>query len=156
MEVAGTQGVNFTAQSGATSSDAAKKNPGDDLLSRLVDRYHRRVMLNGRVRDGNGCFQDAMVTGKIFYSNIEVNRKLISGFRRTCREKTWVSAVRHISTGQLSAFMYSRLHFRPIDLLFLKVPYSLEGKRMVNLGVGFPLRCFQRLSLPDIATQRCP
>jgi len=24
-----------------------------------------------------------------------------------------------------------------------------------NLEVGFPLRCFQRLSIPDIATQRC-
>jgi hypothetical protein len=22
--------------------------------------------------------------------------------------------------------------------------------------VGFPLRCFQRLSFPDIATRRCP
>ena len=24
-----------------------------------------------------------------------------------------------------------------------------------NLGVGFPLRCFQRLSFPDIATEQC-
>ncbi|PIZ56781.1 MAG: hypothetical protein COY22_00140 [Candidatus Tagabacteria bacterium CG_4_10_14_0_2_um_filter_40_13] len=24
-----------------------------------------------------------------------------------------------------------------------------------NLGMGFPLRCFQWLSLPDIATRRC-
>jgi len=24
-----------------------------------------------------------------------------------------------------------------------------------NLGVGFPLRCLQRLSLPDIATRHC-
>src|SRR5690554_3816607 len=24
-----------------------------------------------------------------------------------------------------------------------------------NLGVGFALRCFQRLSLPDVATRRC-
>ena len=28
-----------------------------------------------------------------------------------------------------------------------------EGK--VHLGVGFPLRCFQRLSHPYVATQRC-
>ena len=27
---------------------------------------------------------------------------------------------------------------------------------MPNLGEGFPLRCFQRLSLPNVATQRCP
>jgi len=24
-----------------------------------------------------------------------------------------------------------------------------------HLGMGFPLRCFQRLSLPDVATRRC-
>ena len=26
---------------------------------------------------------------------------------------------------------------------------------MPGLGVGFPLRCFQRLSFPNIATGRC-
>jgi hypothetical protein len=36
-----------------------------------------------------------------------------------------VPAVRRISTGQLSAFMYSHLHRRPINLLVLEVPYSL-------------------------------
>jgi len=25
-----------------------------------------------------------------------------------------------------------------------------------NLEVGFPLRCFQRLSLPNLATEQCP
>ena len=25
-----------------------------------------------------------------------------------------------------------------------------------HLGGGFPLRCFQRLSLPDVATRQCP
>jgi len=67
-----------------------------------------------------------------------------------------VSAFRRISTGQLSAFMYAHLHLRPINLLVLEVPYSLEGDRIANLGDGFPLRCFQRLSFANIATQRCP
>ena len=71
-------------------------------------------------------------------------------------EQRNVSAVRQISTGQLSAFMYTRLHLRPINLLVLEVPYSLEGDRMAHLGDGFPLRCFQRLSFTNIATQRCP
>ena len=32
-----------------------------------------------------------------------------------------------------------------------------EGSQTIpHLGVGFPLRCFQRLSVPDIATLRCP
>ncbi len=35
---------------------------------------------------------------------------------------------------------------------------ALQVRRPWNpyLGVGFPLRCFQRLSFPDLATQRCP
>ena len=32
---------------------------------------------------------------------------------------------------------------------------SLKGTGSVHLGDGFPLRCFQRLSVPIIATRRC-
>src|SRR3990172_5891184 len=31
----------------------------------------------------------------------------------------------------------------------------LSGIQGSNLEASFPLRCFQRLSLPDVATQRC-
>ena len=35
-------------------------------------------------------------------------------------------------------------------------PDHLSGDLMIpNLQVGFPLRCFQRLSIPNIATQQC-
>jgi len=36
--------------------------------------------------------------------------------------------------------------------------YSFPGGKdgRSNLGAGFALRCFQRLSAPDVATQRCP
>ncbi|HBJ47985.1 MAG TPA: hypothetical protein DDY69_11755 [Deltaproteobacteria bacterium] len=27
--------------------------------------------------------------------------------------------------------------------------------REIALGAGFPLRCFQRLSVPDVATRQC-
>jgi hypothetical protein len=62
-------------------------------------------------------------------------------------------AARPISTGKLHALLH--FHTRPINhvvyvgssgALRLGTPY-LEG--------GFPLRCFQRLSLPNIATRRC-
>jgi hypothetical protein len=36
---------------------------GDNLLSRY-SHYHRPWLLNGRVRNGNGCIQPGMVTGK--------------------------------------------------------------------------------------------
>ena len=42
-------------------------------------------------------------------------------------------------------------------------PDSLSGafsgvkpRGMIHLGAGFPLRCFQRLSLPGVATRRLP
>ena len=62
-------------------------------------------------------------------------------------------ATRPISTGKLRALPH--FHIRPINhvvyvgssgALRLGTPY-LEG--------GFPLRCFQRLSRPNIATRRC-
>src|SRR5882672_11341343 len=62
-------------------------------------------------------------------------------------------AARPISTGKLHALPH--FHLRPINhvvyvgssgALRLGTPY-LEG--------GFPLRCFQRLSRPNIATRRC-
>jgi len=52
-----------------------------------------------------------------------------------------------ISTPRLNALL--RLHLEPINLVIYK------ESMISNLGVGFALRCFQRLSDPDIATQRC-
>ena len=39
------------------------KIPGDNLLSRCT-HYHRPWMLNGRVRNGNGCGHPGMVAGR--------------------------------------------------------------------------------------------
>ena len=43
---------------------APRTIPGDDLLSRLT-HYHGPRLLNGRVRNGNGCFQPGMLAGKL-------------------------------------------------------------------------------------------
>ena len=43
---------------------APRTIPGDDLLSRLT-HYHGPRLLNGRVRNGNGCFQPGLLTGKL-------------------------------------------------------------------------------------------
>src|SRR5262249_56389040 len=45
------------------ASGGSKKKSGDDLLSRYT-HYHRPRLLNGRVRNGNGCDQPGMLTGK--------------------------------------------------------------------------------------------
>ncbi len=58
------------------------------------------------------------------------------------------SSDRRISTPRLNALL--QLHLAPINVVIshgsITIPY---------LRVGFPLRCFQRLSIPNIATGRC-
>ncbi len=68
-----------------------------------------------------------------------------------CREGTEKSsqADRLISTGQLNALL--RLHLRPITWSSSR---SLIGRS--GFGEGFTLRCFQRLSVPHLATQHYP
>jgi hypothetical protein len=55
---------------------------------------------------------------------------------------------RMISTTELNALL--RLHPWPINVVVFHDP---SGK--AYLGMGLALRCFQRLSLPHIAAQRC-
>ena len=52
-----------------------------------------------------------------------------------------------ISSARLNTLL--RLHLRPIKVI---VSHQLTS---LNLGVGFVLRCFQRLSMPNLATQQC-
>ena len=71
------------------------------------------------------------------------------------RNEFYGQAERAISTGKLNALL--RFHIRPINLVVFQGPLvqtSWTGNPY--LGVGFPLRCFQRLSFPNLATRRCP
>ncbi len=54
---------------------------------------------------------------------------------------------RAISTSQLNILL--RFHLMPINVIISHGP-----QMMTNLGTGFPLRCFQWLSIPNIATGR--
>ena len=63
-------------------------------------------------------------------------------------------ASRRISTGRLKGSL--PLHLRPIDLVVFKEPLGGLCHGRSNLGERFALICFQRLSLPNIATVRCP
>ncbi len=53
-----------------------------------------------------------------------------------------------ISTGELNALLH--LHPQPINVVVFHDP---SGK--INLWNGLALRCFQRLSFRNLATQRC-
>ncbi len=56
---------------------------------------------------------------------------------------------RPISTARLNLLL--NLHLQPIYLVVSQESYGIP-----HLEAGFPLRCFQRLSFPDIATLLLP
>ncbi len=114
--------------------------------------------LNFRVRDGNGCFLFAIATEKTLISCQKLllrpfRYKHIKTFNHLCQNCGQTS--RPISTRKLNISLC--LHIGPINLVIYKgslVPvFPPEG--ISNLEVGFPLRCFQRLSIPNLATQQC-
>ena len=55
-----------------------------------------------------------------------------------------------VSTAPLKAFQ--PVHARPINLVVFQGSFDFSSRS--HLEGGFPLRCFQRLSLPHAATQR--
>ncbi len=135
---------------------------GGDLLSHVLRRSTIGVgTLIGRVRDGIGSFVPAMTTRPekrqvSFHSpNISdcsrFSSRVLRAFddpnRGYCLAVTGSDqANRAISTSQLNALL--RLHLWPIDVVVFHGPQGrpcFEG--------GFPLRCLQRLSCPNIATQ---
>ncbi len=69
-------------------------------------------------------------------------------------DKNLGKGIRLISTARLNS---SRsLYLQPINVVIFYESYlrpKSEGKP--NLEVSFALRCFQRLSQPHVATQRC-
>ena len=69
-------------------------------------------------------------------------------------KREYGQAARPISTGRLHTLL--RFHLRPINLVVYQGPLGTLRSGRSCLEVGFPLRCFQRLSRPNIATQHCP
>ena len=139
--------------------------------------------LNFRVRNGTGCFPFAIAAGNSIELYGPANafhpvltpvtqrvriirmKNIRSGRSSGATQWTRVpvarvqlvragSSPRPVSTGQLST---SRcLHFRPINPVVWLGALPTRGGGRPHLEACFPLRCFQRLSLPDVANQPCP
>ena len=130
---------------------------GGDLLSHVLRRSTiGATALNGRVRDGIGCFARAMATrpGKKRSALALLAKSACCPSDAEEEGQLGLSssgsnqANRAISTGQLSALL--RVHLRPIDVV---VFHGSQG--IPCFEGGFTLRCLQRLSCPFIATQHC-
>ena len=74
--------------------------------------------------------------------------------RRFRQNKRYGQASRPISTRKLRALLL--LHIGPINLVVYKGSLGRLPCGRPHLEAGFTLRCFQRLSVPDVATQLCP
>jgi hypothetical protein len=145
-------------------SEVSLFRSGGDLLSHVLRRSTIGVgALIGRVRDGIGSFAPAMTTRPekrpgfarcafpkhqcCSRSSPRVFYVLLTIRTASCLAVTGSDqANRAISTSQLNALPH--LHLWPIDVVVFHGPQGrpcFEG--------GFPLRCLQRLSCPNIATQ---
>jgi hypothetical protein len=150
----------------------------------LLGSTIRPARLNDRVRDGNGCDPRgkaadqiqkaegracggeslrslassplrnfASTPGKIGNGKIEFESCAVL-LHEEWHTVLWTSqATRAISTARLSILLC--LHLQPIDVLVSNGPSGSLRSGKIRLEGGFPLRCFQRFSGPDIATRRC-
>ena len=134
---------------------------GGDLLSHVLRRSTiGATALNGRVRDGIGCFARAKATrpekkrdrrslaGVLSKDAFGSEPDICLPTQADLSSSGSNQANRAISTGQLNALL--RLHLRPIDVV---VFHGSQG--IPCFEGGFTLRCLQRLSCPFIATQHC-
>ncbi len=123
--------------------------PGSDLLSQGLS--HSTIgaeEFNGRVRDGIGFKLLARTTRP---AKDKETKQAVWSFHlmeMMDTENESNQANRTISTGKLHALPH--LHTRPINVV---VYHGSQGNS--RFEVGFPLRCFQRLSRPYIAMQHC-
>ena len=109
-------------------------------------------MLNFCVRYGYRCLHHPIATGSLSFSWMHEHSKLNSSLASFSLNPSSRLSPRPISIIQLSISLC--LHLWPIYLFVLEGSYfALNGKS--HLGGGFTLRCLQRLSLPDLATQLC-
>src|SRR3989442_452222 len=118
--------------------------------------------LNFRVRDGNGWDPSDVATGNSFahaQANCVVGRPvgaaldpgLIDSIKKPCREGTTKPHERLVPVSSTPCSAYTS------GLSTSSSSTALQGVApgRPSLDVCFPLRCFQRLSDPDTATQRC-
>ncbi len=123
---------------------------GGDLLSHVLRRSTMgATALNGRVRDGIGCFACAIITRPRKVPAVQVSTRsvcmllIVRSFLTHLRLASTGSnqAYRAISTGQLNAL--PRLHLQPIDVVVYHGPQGylvLKGASRLDAFSGYPVR----------------
>ena len=123
------------------------------------------MVFDGRVRDGIGSGHHFMATYKLCCFRARPDGRSLktlhgilpailpayvgcSGWNKFFYPRRDKDKRSNISTSLLNTLLC--LHLWPINLVVFQ-----ESQRKPYLGMSLALRCFQRLSLPYIATQRC-
>ena len=121
--------------------------PGSDLLSRVLRQSTIGAgEFHGRVRNGIGWGLPARPPDRrrsCCMIEVFLTAPRIAGMNNESNQ-----ANRAISTGKLHTLL--RFHTRPINVV---VFHGSQGR--ICFEAGFPLRCFQRLSIPYVATLQC-
>ena len=140
--------------------------PGDDLLSRAL--RHSTIgagAFHGRVRDGIGCGRSARITrptkgGDQSKSGLGLNTSVDASphrpqvARSAVAHQRWtltMKAIKPIERLVLVSFTHCCASTPSLSTWWSST--ALQGR--TSFKVGFPLRCFQRLSLPHLATLLC-
>ena len=134
--------------------------PGSVLLSHTLrcstigaEQFHFRV------RDGIGWFMHAIATRLNKQANVyklRIVNKLIlkhSMFHKLSATYGSKNEIEQKTIELLVPVSFMCYHTSTPGLSTWQSSTALMGNS--NLKAGFPLRCFQRLSLPYLATQRC-
>ena len=152
------------------SHGAVEKEVGSALLSRAPERSIIAAgALNGRVRDGNGCFSPARAANQRVSAGKHTEEQPCPAGRQRPRPPASMlpalapasadvaaggsgQASRPIRTPRLS--VSPRLRLGPVNPVVSRGPSGLASG-MVSLRGGLALRCFQRLSRRGVATRPC-
>src|SRR5699024_1903597 len=94
------------------------------------------------------CIVDALHTRGVSYFVTALQNKYFSRYMALTKPKFGVLVCRCISTSSLN--ISQCLQVWPINPIVCREP-----QQKPHLKTGFPLRCFQRLSLPYVANQPC-
>ena len=152
--------------SGSKLEIRRRKNPGNVLLSHQVALAVPLAMegLTAVFGMGTGVTPPPRSPGKSVSCNglagepHSIANDAFESLKSSLHQqyKRYGQASRPISTRQLKVYACARLlYLGPINLVVFQGSLGRLPCGRSHLGVGFTLRCFQRLSLPNVATQRC-
>jgi hypothetical protein len=138
------------ARVGGTTLGEGNRTPsGEDPSPDRSFKDGGSIKTKGPVFNRPFCFSLALTYRGRGSARVNRTERGLGGrvLRVTCKPSA-------VSTAQLHPL--PGFHLRPIKPVVSRRPYPVQAGGGPHLGVGFPLRCFQRLSRPDVGYPAMP